>query len=403
VCKVKAPWGWEDKNGKLLVQVFRKEDLAYGSQIIIKGKLHKPYNFSRENKFSYKEYLGRREIHYILSVKKAYEVVILSKDNGYFVKEVSLRIRNFLKRKLEKELSFNEAAIMAAILLGDRANIPKHVRELFVRTGTVHILAISGLHVSIVAGLILLLLKVFPTRRSFQFIFAAILIVCYAFITGGRPSVIRATIMTVVFLFSFVVERETESINTMCFAAFAILLHNPLCLFDIGFQLSFVCVFSILMLSPKIEAAIDVVSSSDKHSFFRIIKRSFSVSLAVWFGVAGMIAYYFNIITPITVFANLIVVPLMSVIVALGCFLLLSAFIAPLFSGFFAACIKTVLNLMVGTIFVFDKIPYSYIMLNDVSVWLPVIYYSLILVAFFLPFPYIFGTIYKLSRRLLGC
>lgn len=371
VKRLKTRWGWKEKQGKVLVNIFREESLTYGDYLVMEGKLHKPFEFSTDGTFSYREFLNRKSIKLILSVKKNGYVKVKESNKGNPVRAFSLKIKHRLKTILSDNLSKNEDSIMQAVLLGDRYNIPKHIRELFQISGVAHILAISGLHLGIVGFLIFLFLKMLPIPRKGQYLLTIFLLIFYSLLTGGRPSVIRATLMINIFLAGFIIERETDSINTLSFAAIVILLMNPLNLFDVGFQLSFVSVFSILYLYPKFMRIASRLLSKEETAppsaglaglspFGKYLIQSFSISLSAYLGVVGLIAYYFHIITPVSVFANLIVIPLITVIVALGMGLLLSGVVFPATTFMFAACLKVVLNLMVASIYLIVQIPGAY-------------------------------------------
>jgi len=390
VHQVRANWGWEKSAGKILVNIFRDLDIDYGDYLQLEGKLHRPYNFSNETNFSYRDYLQHRGIHLILSVKKDSNIQILAGDKGNRLKSYSLRLRHSLCSIFSDHLTENEAGIMKAILLGDRSTIVKPVRALFVQTGTAHILAISGLHIGVVAALFLLLVKLIPIGGKLQSVGAIGLLIFYAFLTGGRPSVVRATIMMVVFLASFIVEKERDVLNTLSLAAMIILIYNPLNLFDVGFQLSFICVLSIIFLNIQVKRTGSVrpfrKRGNTTDRLVQLVLRSIAVSTAIWIGVAGFIAYYFSIITPVTIFANLLIVPFISVIVTLGFGLLICGIILPSLVHLFAVCLKVVLNAMVGIIFLFDKVPFAYIYVRDVRIWHIVTYYALLSVLIFSPF-----------------
>lgn len=379
VHQVQAKWGWEKRTGKVLVNAFRDLDIDYGDYLQLEGKMHRPYNFAKGRNFSYRDYLQNRGIYYILSMKKDSDIRVLAKNKGNRLKSYSLMLRKRLCSILDEHLSRNESGIMKAILLGDRSAIAKPVRALFVQTGTAHILAISGLHIGVVAGLLLLLVKLIPIGRKWQLSGVIVSLIFYAFLTGGRPSVVRATIMTVVFLASFIVEKERDIFNTLFLAAMIILIYNPLNFFDIGFQLSFVCVLSIILLNTwpnRVRAKRPLRKyniTSDRFTEFAA--QSITVSSAIWVGVAGFIAYYFNIITPVTIIANLVIIPLISVIVSLGFGLLVIGTVLPSWAFVFAVCLKVTLNAMVGIIFLFDKVPFAYFYIRDVTLWHLAIYY----------------------------
>lgn len=375
---MKTKYGWKKVNGKLFVQIFRIVDFHYGDELFLEGKLHFPCHFSDEKNFSYKDYLSQRGIHLIFSVKKNGNVEILNEGKGHAVRLWFYKWRKKLRDIFQRYLTQNESAIMRAMILGERADIPKHINNLFSQTGTAHILAISGLHVGIVAGLFLIFLKILSLPRKCYFGLAAILLIAYAVLTGLRPSVVRATIIFVVFLFSFILDRESDPLNTLAFSAFLLLLSNPLNLFDIGFQLSFICILSIILFVPETKKVVLKIFPF-KENF---LHYSFATSLAVWIGSIGIILYYFNIITPVTIIANFFIIPLSSVLVALGFGLIFFSFVFSPVAVFFALSLKICLNLLVGLIFLFNKLPYAYYKIDDVTHWHIILYYIIILIIF---------------------
>ncbi|MBF0522126.1 MAG: ComEC/Rec2 family competence protein [Candidatus Omnitrophica bacterium] len=379
-CQIKAKWGWKKAKGKVLVEMFGSPDIHYGDELFVEGKLHRPYNFNHDKTFSYRNYLHQRGVDLILSVKKNAPLKVLAQDQGNPLKGRSLKLRASLNAILNKYLTPNESAVMQAFLLGERTNIPPHINNLFIQTGTAHILAISGFNVSIVAGLFLIFFKLFPLGRRSHLLLTVFLLMGYSFLTGSSPSVVRSTIMAVIFLLSFILERETDPLNTLACSAFLILLWNPLNFFDIGFQLSYVCVLCMILFTPE---AVKLMSKafSLKEDW---ISYSLSSSVAVWLGVLGLIAYYFKIITPVTVIANFIVIPLSSMLVVLGFGLLFTAVVFPPLGVFFGLCIKISLNLLIGLIFLFSKIPGAYFTLNNITAWHVIVYYVIVLSLFLL-------------------
>jgi len=236
IFQVKAPWGWKQCSGRVLVNIFNDNSVNYGDKLFLEGKIHYPFEFSQGGKFSYRKYLKRQGVDLILSIGKDGSVEIVSEGQANVLKAMSLKVRNHLRDQFFVFLTDNEASIMKAMILGDRTALPRNIKMLFERTGTIHVLAISGLHVGIIAGLCLLLLNLIPVRREWRYLCACVLLVGYCFLTGGRPSAIRATIMIIVVLMSYVVEKESDIFNTMSLAALLILLFNPLFIFGIEFQ-----------------------------------------------------------------------------------------------------------------------------------------------------------------------
>jgi len=387
IYQIKTNWGWKKRSGKVLVNIFKDEELFFGDVILIHGKLHKPFNFGSRGNFSYCDFLRNRGIYYLLSVKKTAKVDVMKRNQGFWLRGLSLKFKNKLSRRLSEHLTKNEAGLMKAIILGERHDIAKHIRQLFVETGTAHILAISGLHIGIVAFLFFVFVKLLPLPLRIQYLLIIILLIFYAFMTGARPSVVRATIMAVLFLSSLMMEKETEGINTLSIAAFVLLLMNPFNVFDLGFQLSFVSVFSILMICPRLYEIFSKWQVFKKNRIIRWSLHSLNVSLAASLGVSGLILYYFHIVTPVDLLANLFVVPMIAVVVALGMGLLLTTFLWPSLAVLFAVCLKVVLNFMVAGIFLIGQIPGAYFYIDNVTHWHLIGYYiclSVLLITFFL-------------------
>ncbi len=378
--RVPAPWGWQERRGKILVNVFRDCAVTYGDYIFLEGKLHRPFEFSGDSTFSYEKYLSRKGIQYILSVKKIGRVEILNQEQGFWLKAASLKTRDKLRAMFEKYFLPNEASLLITALLGEGAQIPKHIQELFVQTGTAHVLAISGFNIGIVTVVIFLFLRILPIGRKSQIILTIALLIFYSFLTGAKPPVVRATIMATVFLLSFLMQREIDAVNSLSLAAFLILLVNPLNIFDVGFQLSFVSVLAIIQGYPVL---MNFLAPFEKRLLKPLswILKSFLVSLTAWGGVLGLIAYYFQVITPITLLANLIVVPLSSVLVVLGLGFMLVSTTIPFLTFAFVACLRFILNGMVWVIYWFAQIPWSHFYMKDVSIWYVMTYYIIVSLA----------------------
>jgi ComEC/Rec2-related protein len=432
--QIKTKWGWKKICGTILVNLFQEKDICYGDQLILEGKLHRPFtgstslgrgmdqrdapgqgfshnqkrnpqppsgyglqNLFQDSSFSYRNYLSRKGVTFILSVKKTGPVEVLKRKQGHVLKDLSLRFKHRLSDILKKSLPKEEAGLMQAFLLGDRYDIPKNVYDLFKISGVAHIIAISGFNIGIVATGILFFLKMFPVPRRVKYLCTIVLLIFYAFLTGGQPPVVRATIMAVVFLTSFLLEREQEPLNTLALSAFLILLMNPLNLFDVGFQLSFISVLTILLFYPifleflsKPFSEMKPVSEGQKRPgkpqgievirnwLMKYFLQSLALSLSAYLGVVGLIAYYFRLITPIVIIANLVIVPLASLLIFLGMGLLFTGLLCPFLAFAFANCSSALLNLMVASVVCFAQIPGAYIELRTFPAWGVVLYYTLV-------------------------
>jgi competence protein ComEC len=213
------------------------------------------------------------------------------------------------------------------MVLGEKKNIPRHIMQAMVRTGTVHILVVSGFNVGVVAFAAMLVLKIFRLPRSPRFIIVILLLVVYCLATGASTPVVRATVMAAIMLTACLCHRQPDVWNALCLAAMSILLASPSQLFDIGFQLSFSSVIAILWLYPKIRTQLAVAQW--RHRGLRFCVDNYLVSLSAWLGTCGCIAYSFKIFSPVTVVANIFIVPLASLITLCGVSLLAAAGVFP--------------------------------------------------------------------------
>ncbi|MCM8782586.1 MAG: ComEC/Rec2 family competence protein, partial [Candidatus Omnitrophica bacterium] len=272
-----------------------------------------------------------------------------------------------------------EGAILNAVLLGKRDGIEEDINEDFVKTGTVHILAISGLHVWLLVSIFGLLFKLLRVPFKIQTLILTFFLIVYCITVDNRPPVIRSTIMILVFLFGRVLRREQDLLNSLTFSALIILFFNPQELFDVGFQLSFLTVGSIIYYSPRLETLLlkrDIIEKERARVYFL---RAALVSFCAWLGSAPFIAKYFNIFSPITVLANLFVVPLMFFVLALSLTFILFSFFSHTAGLIFSEVSKLSISILLKIVSIFSKVPFSYFRVKSPPWLLIVAFYMFVL------------------------
>lgn len=201
-------------------------------------------------------------------------------------------------------------------------------------------------------------MKLIRLPRGARFYVACLMLIIYCLVTGASTPVLRASIMTVVFMFSYIVKREPDIYNSLCIAAIFILAINPQQLFDAGFQLSFASVISIVYLYPRIKTFLKL--GAVKIKFLNFCIDGVLVSFSAWLGTAGFIAYYFKIFSPVTVLANLFIVPLASLITLCGFCLVAAAFLCPALAGLFSATTELIILVLININNLSIKIPGAY-------------------------------------------
>lgn len=230
----------------------------------------------------------------------------------YFLK---LRSR-LLQRYLEQGLDGDQYAVVAAMALGDKSALTKGLKDTYSITGASHVLALSGLHLGIIYALLALLV---PGRR-WQ-IASSVLVVsaiwAFVFLAGMSVSVVRSAVMVSTYALLSLGHRERMSVNTLAFAAIVILVCSPSSLFDVGFQMSFMAVLSILVWMPLFDRAFPQEFLMS-HPVVKWCWGLVSVSCAAQIGVAPLIAYYFGRFSTYFLLTNMVVVPLTTLILYLS-------------------------------------------------------------------------------------
>ena len=343
-------------NGKILLSVKdNKQAFKYGDYIRAKTRLKKPHSFNNPGAFDYERYLLYKGIKVRGFINNSAMIVILRENRGNILKLRLEKFRTSIRNLISATSPNDEGKILQALILGEKGEIPEDILENFKRTGISHVLAISGLHIGIIAFLALIFIKTIMKSSEYLLLkfniikisalFATIPIMCYAFVAGLGISTIRATIMILTFIVAVLLGKERDLLNTLALAAFIILIVTPVSLFDVSFQLSFTAVASILIITPRLTDFIPR-RDYDKTDKSSLLKRKFVfnillfiiVSFAATIGTLPLIAFYFNRLSTITLLSNIVIVPIIGFcVLPLG---LLTIIIAPFISAVGIVLIK---------------------------------------------------------------
>jgi competence protein ComEC len=349
-------------SGNVLAYLKGARQPCYGEELVLSGNLYRPLNRKGLRRTNYRDYLYNQGIYAVLNVKNSFQVIRLNRNRGSWLKGFAI----FLKKKTEKMISRHvsslPAAILNAMLLGDRKDVPEFINNSMVKSGTVHILVVSGFNVGIVVFIIVLFLKLMRLPRNLLFCVAIPCTVIYCLMTGASTPVVRATLMSIVFMLAFLLKREPDIYNSLALAVIFILFVNPRQLFDISFQLSFASVVSIVYLYPKARSLLHLESL--KIKFIKFILEGCLVSFSAWLGTMGFIAYYFKIFSPITVLANIFIVPLAALITLCGFSLILAGLIFPALAAFFASSNELLVMMLLKINTLLIKLPWAYFYLS---------------------------------------
>jgi competence protein ComEC len=323
--------------------------------------------------FDMRAYLARRDVHHGIFARYPENGTILDSRGGNSLLRLAAKSRRWMQATLTRDLedSPDVAALICGMALGLRHETPNDIEEPFQQTGTLHLFAVAGLHVGIIAQLLWIIALLLRLPRTAA---AALIIPClffYSAITGLHVSSVRAATMAAVLLGGIFFGRRVLAFNSLAAAAVLILAWDTNQFFTSGFQLSFAVVAAIIVLQRWIFRVLGRVGEPDpflprslvrrSRQFFQRsyfwIARGLSVSGAAWIGSILLISWYFNLITPISLVANLTVVPIAFCILAVGMMSLLAAPFSSALSVVFNNATWSLSGIVLGLVHVFAQLP----------------------------------------------
>ena len=297
-----------------------------GRTVEVDGVLQSPPGARAEGLFDYRAHLRWQGIYYQLITDDTRDWRLLDGENVR--PPMDARFIVWAQRTLARGLPEVDEPLrlMWAMALGWKTALTDEVATPFMRSGTMHVFAISGLHIALIAGILVALLRVLQVPRAACGLVVLPLIWFYTGATGWQSSAIRSTVMMSAIIVGWSLKRPCDLLNSLAAAALIILAWDPRQLFQASFQLSFSVVLSLALLMPAFESWRQRLLQGDPllpnsarrrwrrwlYAPLRWLSLGATVSLAAWFGSLPLIAHYFHLVTPVSLLANLIVVPLSS-------------------------------------------------------------------------------------------
>lgn len=365
-------------------EISHAQELRTGDVIEFTGKLKDAYNFSNGGTFNRRIYEQLHTIGGYITLPSRNALRLVEKNN------IPLLSLHGLRLKIEKLLSewasrseFNKdyrrtAVFLEAILLGERSGLSEDTSALFKKVGLYHILAISGLHVGILAGMLYFpTIFLFPHQLKFRVLSVMILLISYSFLTEGQPSVVRATIMICSYLIGTFFEREHCILNALALSAIILLLSNPLYLFDGGFLLTFSAVLSIVVLYDRVR--LDVLPWLHKTFFGPMLTASLSVQL----GISPLLSAMFGIIPLLSFVPFLVILPFITILLGLGFLFILMTIFSTTLASFLLWPLHIVVNLMIEVVERFSDFPLNTVVIGQMSLMITIFYYCILVMSIF--------------------
>ncbi len=336
---------YDFKDAKTLVVINdtkkRFNNIQIGDMISVCGNLRPPKNATNPSQFDYAKYLKHKDTFSILySEGKNYK--ILSKAEAFktidefwwYILQKTDKTRKEIINKHSKYIKSPQIEILGGIVFGNEAiNPPDEIKQSFINSGLLHLLAASGLNVALIFGIWWFLAQNLRLPYIVSIWGGVFFIILYTFMTGFPPSVLRAAIMLLFVLLGKLIDRDSKPVALVFLVGFLMLLFEPLMFCDVGFQLSFVVTIGLIVTIEPINEKLNTIQKSfidkvkSRPYLLRIflfsispkaLMAAFLVPLCAQLYVAGLQMYYFNTFTPWSLFANLCVVPFIGIISFLG-------------------------------------------------------------------------------------
>ncbi len=382
---------WHPALGKVKASLLvDRADFEFGDILVLKGKIYQAKDEISKGSFSYKKYLENQGIYGLLKINP--DSLIVVKRSKNILKHIFCLKEKF-REIINETLPYPQRAILTALIIGDRVGIPREINNTFVKTGTIHILAISGLHVGLISYIFYLFLRILRIPRRISYTALIFMLIGYALLTGGSSPVIRSTIMAVTYITGLLFLRRHQILNSLALSCLLILIFKPQQLFNAGFQLSFLSILSIITLVPLMEKwfkhrTILLPERDVPYSRFKKINRYIlgllTVSFGAWLGIIPVIGYYFKIITPVAIAANLFVIPLSFLVLTVGFMTLLAGLISAVVAQILANTNILGIGMLIKGSALLSRIPLGSAGTNIFSFPVIFIYYFILAIIFFI-------------------
>ncbi|MGO9600161.1 MAG: ComEC/Rec2 family competence protein [Isosphaeraceae bacterium] len=335
---------WHCASGRtLLIAAGDRTDLHAGQPVELAGQLARVAGPLNPGEFDGRAYLRAQGIRLRLVVDDPAGLTDDPRGREWPFTRWLGQIRATCRSRLTERLDAGSAPLGAALILGQREEIDPEVNDAFARTGTTHLLAISGLQIQVLAVCVGLFLRICGLARRQAYVVVALVTALYAVLVGLAPSVVRSAVMTLTFCLAAIGNRPTQPANTLALAGLLTVAWNPFFLFDVGCQLSFLAIAALLWLVPLAQSGFRAMGDWVRLRFsstptpiqelirqyepwyVRILRRiggwmfqGVVASSVVWLAALPLVALRFHLVSPIGIILNIPLIPITSLALLLG-------------------------------------------------------------------------------------
>jgi competence protein ComEC len=361
----------KDSDATILVITGREVEVSYGDEVKVVGVLEEPENFTTNSgkEFNYKRYLANQDIYFL--IKKA-DIEVLSSGNGSKIKSALFKLRSFFMRNINRVIPTPESDLANGLVLGARGGFDQDTNNEFIATGTIHIVALSGYNVSIVAENVM---------KFFSLIFSQVVsIICGIFVillfivmTGASATAVRAGIMAAIMLLGKMTGRTYFAGRTLVIAGLLMIAHDPRVLVDMSFQLSFIATGGILFLTPKVIGWFKFLPMRFK------IRETMATTVAATIAVLPALLYLTGVLSLVSIPANILILLFIPTAMLFVFLTGISGFISPILAIPFGFIAYLILLYILSTIHFLGTLSFASVTIRSFPLLLTILIYAFLL------------------------
>ncbi len=380
VTEIKSDKGWKEIKSVTLLNIYDKKakfnKIQPGDILEVKGYLKKPYGAQNPGQFDYSRYLNNRGIFTnIFSDWKNYKIIGKSSSPYRKFSRSLYRLKEKIMSEHAKYIKSPKLEILGGIVFGNYAvPAPYEVKQDFIKSGLMHLLAASGMNVAFIFGIWFFIALKVRLNYKFSIITGAVLVLAYSLLTGLPPSVTRAALMLEFILLGKYLDRQADTVTLLAFVCALMVLYNPMFLTNIGFQLSFLVTFGLLVCVP--------VFMEKLRPMPEIVAGVFVVPLTAQIWAAPVQLFHFNTFSIYSVLANIVVMPFMALISFLGFISSILSLLPKIGSAvcqFLDKLVEPFINLLLAVSHFFSGLPNAVLYLRAPNVYEIFLFYAALL------------------------
>lgn len=360
-----------NQKSNILIVIPKEVEIFYGDKIKVKGVLETPENFmtSSGKEFNYERYLANQDIYFIINNA---EVEIISRGNGNWIKSQLFKLRNFFMENIQMVIPPPEKDLANGLILGARGGFDSRMKDEFISTGTIHIVALSGYNISIVSENVMKFFGLFLSQ-TFSIIFGVLVIILFIIMTGAQATAIRAGIMASIVLLARLTGRTAQAGRILVIAGLLMLTYDLRTITDMSFQLSFLATGGILFITPKVMKWVSFMPMRFK------LRETVATTVGATIAVLPLILFSTGVFSIVSLPANILILPVIPYTMLFNFLTGITGFISPTLSIPFAFISDLLLSYILGVVHFFASLSFASVTIKSFPLVVTILLYILLL------------------------